>query len=259
LSEVNVQKRVGARVRSLREERKLLQKDVADALHISVSAYAKLESGDRGINSENCIALADLFGVSCDYILRGIEAEYVDICAKTGLSQETINVLISNRINAKPAALNQLYEDLLNDLLDRMDETNDRKQLTQLRAEYDQKESEQLLVQVNIKDHEISNSLLNYLISDRELWSELSRASYQYVTCLEELFGIYKPGENTPSFEVVQNMMGLDAAKYIAGQAFGTFFSKTMKNESFYRTMSIFDHEEIDELVKQKLLDPINK
>ena len=96
----SVQNVVGARVRKLRESRKMKQQDVANALHVSLSSYAKLEAGDRGISSENCIALADLFGVTCDYILRGIDSQNIDVCQKTALDQETLDVLIENKNNS---------------------------------------------------------------------------------------------------------------------------------------------------------------
>ena len=92
----NVQKRIGQRIKKLRESKGLKQKDMADVLQVSVSAWAKLEAGDRGLGSEDCIRLADYFGVSCDYILRGVEIENLDVWKKTGLGDRAILALIAH-------------------------------------------------------------------------------------------------------------------------------------------------------------------
>ena len=84
---------IGKRIRVLRENTGLRQSDVADALHIARSNYAKIETGDRDIKSEYCIAIADYFHVTCDFLLRGIDAQNVEICERTSLTQDSIDVL----------------------------------------------------------------------------------------------------------------------------------------------------------------------
>lgn len=61
-------------MRELREERKWKQKDIAEALGISVTCYAGYEQGYRLPNIEMLAQIAVYFGVSSDYLL-GLEDE----------------------------------------------------------------------------------------------------------------------------------------------------------------------------------------
>lgn len=60
---------IGKKLRELREEKGLLQKDVANFLNISTSAYGYYEQGKRNPDIENLSKLADFFNVSTDYLL----------------------------------------------------------------------------------------------------------------------------------------------------------------------------------------------
>lgn len=57
------------RLRDLREDADLNQKDIADLLHISQTTYSRYESGVLDIPSASLIKLADFYKVSVDYIL----------------------------------------------------------------------------------------------------------------------------------------------------------------------------------------------
>lgn len=57
------------RIRSLREDKDLRQKDVADYLHCSQVAYSYYELGRRDIPTEILIALALYYHTSVDYLL----------------------------------------------------------------------------------------------------------------------------------------------------------------------------------------------
>ena len=57
------------RLRDLREDRDLTQRQLADLLHMKQPQYQRYESGERDISSELLIQLADYYGVSTDYIL----------------------------------------------------------------------------------------------------------------------------------------------------------------------------------------------
>lgn len=81
------------RLQDLRNYKRLSQKEVADYLGITQTAYGKIETGERGLSVEYCVQLAELYGKTCDYILRGIEAENIDVCSKTGLTQKTLELL----------------------------------------------------------------------------------------------------------------------------------------------------------------------
>lgn len=67
----DIQKEIGQRLKVLRQYGELNQLDVARVLGVTASAYGKLEYGERGLSSRNCIALSELYGVTCDYILKG--------------------------------------------------------------------------------------------------------------------------------------------------------------------------------------------
>ncbi len=57
------------RIRDLREDRDLLQKDVAKILNCSQVCYSRYESGKRDIPTDVLIKLANFYDVSTDYIL----------------------------------------------------------------------------------------------------------------------------------------------------------------------------------------------
>ena len=57
------------RLRDLREDRDLTQKQVAEYLHIRQNTYCQYESGRRQVPIETLIALAKYYKVSTDYIL----------------------------------------------------------------------------------------------------------------------------------------------------------------------------------------------
>ena len=57
------------RLRDLREDKDLTQKQVATYLSFTHSAYAKIEIGERILSAEILIKLSDLYNVSIDYLL----------------------------------------------------------------------------------------------------------------------------------------------------------------------------------------------
>ena len=57
------------RLKTLRKEQKFRQSDVAERLGISVRTYQYYESGGHRPDYETLFALADVFGVSTDYLL----------------------------------------------------------------------------------------------------------------------------------------------------------------------------------------------
>ncbi len=58
-----------SRIRALREDRDLLQKDMAAMLHCSQVAYSRYELGLRDIPTEVLIELARFHNTSTDYLL----------------------------------------------------------------------------------------------------------------------------------------------------------------------------------------------
>lgn len=57
------------RIRNLREDNDLKQKDIADFLMCDQSLYSKYERGERSLPLEYAVKLADYYGVSIDYLL----------------------------------------------------------------------------------------------------------------------------------------------------------------------------------------------
>ena len=56
------------KIRDLREDNDLLQKEVAAVLDISIQQYSLYERGDREIPFHHVITLAKFYNVSLDYI-----------------------------------------------------------------------------------------------------------------------------------------------------------------------------------------------
>ena len=58
-----------SRIRDLREDHDLKQREIADILHCSQRAYSNYELGQRDVPSAVLIRLAQYYKVSVDYIL----------------------------------------------------------------------------------------------------------------------------------------------------------------------------------------------
>ena len=59
----------------MREERKVTQLQIAEALPIKQNTYSQYETGQRQIPIELLIAVADFYNVSVDYVLCLTEEE----------------------------------------------------------------------------------------------------------------------------------------------------------------------------------------
>ena len=57
------------RIRDLREDRDLKQREVAEYLNCSQQVYSNYELGQRDVPSETLIRLSRVYNVSVDYIL----------------------------------------------------------------------------------------------------------------------------------------------------------------------------------------------
>ena len=57
------------RIRDLREDRDLTQKELSDFLHIKQNTYSQYENGHRQLPIDTLIALAKYYNTSTDYIL----------------------------------------------------------------------------------------------------------------------------------------------------------------------------------------------
>lgn len=66
-----MEKGFGERIKALRTQSKMTQAALAEAIFVSESYIALIESGRRNPSSEIIGKLSDCFGVSTDYILNG--------------------------------------------------------------------------------------------------------------------------------------------------------------------------------------------
>lgn len=105
---------IGGRIAALRKVAGLKQRELAEKIHVSRELVNMWENDSRQIKGDDISALADALGTTCDYLLRGVSAQNVDISKETGLTEGSINHLkrltrirwghgnltISNAINA---------------------------------------------------------------------------------------------------------------------------------------------------------------
>ena len=93
---------IGERIAYLRKVRGISQGDLAKAMFVKREVVTHWEIGDRDLKTEYTIKLADYFGVSCDYLLRGIHSEDIDIARATGLNDKSIqNIKIMSQLAAE--------------------------------------------------------------------------------------------------------------------------------------------------------------
>lgn len=78
------------RIRLLREELGLTQRELADAIGIDRTAIAKYESGASGAKSEMLEKLATFFGVTTDYLLGRSDTKTPAPVSRDGLDDPEI-------------------------------------------------------------------------------------------------------------------------------------------------------------------------
>ncbi len=57
------------KLRDIREDKDLLQKDVAKILNVSQQTYSRYETGEISIDKDSLIKLANFYQTSVDYLL----------------------------------------------------------------------------------------------------------------------------------------------------------------------------------------------
>jgi len=70
-----VKKSLGEAIREQRSRCRMTQEFVAESLGVSRQAVSKWESGTSDPSTSNLLALAELFGVSAEELLRGVGAK----------------------------------------------------------------------------------------------------------------------------------------------------------------------------------------
>ena len=81
---------MGDKLRSLRIEKNLTQKQVADRIGLAISAVSSYESGSRYPTYDTLIKLARMFHVSTDYLLGIADKRNIDV---NGLNDEDVGLI----------------------------------------------------------------------------------------------------------------------------------------------------------------------
>lgn len=81
---------MGEKLKSLRTDRNMTQKQIADRIGLAISAVSSYESGTRYPSYDVLLKLARIFHVSTDYLLGKTETRNIDV---TGLNDEEINIV----------------------------------------------------------------------------------------------------------------------------------------------------------------------
>lgn len=109
------------RLRELRENKGLLQRDVADYLHCSIPVYCRYEKEDRVPPYEVITALADYYDVSVDYILGRDNAQPASQPAPEETAEPEIRILARDMAQLSPERKKKAY-DLLRLLMEEDDD-----------------------------------------------------------------------------------------------------------------------------------------
>lgn len=101
------------RLRDMREDHDLTQKEVAEKLYMHTTQYRRYESGERTVPLDTAVALCHIYNVSLDY-LAGLSPFDTNI-SENNLSQEE-KTLITNyrRLNEfEKGRINERIESIL--------------------------------------------------------------------------------------------------------------------------------------------------
>ncbi|GAB1418103.1 MAG TPA: XRE family transcriptional regulator [Ignavibacteria bacterium] len=92
----------GNKIRTLREEKQIPQRQLAAALEIDTATYCKIEKGDRRAKREQVITLADLLEVDSKELIRLWSADKVyDIIAEEEEATQILNVVAESIVQYK--------------------------------------------------------------------------------------------------------------------------------------------------------------
>lgn len=86
---------IGKKLKALRIEKNLTQKQVADRIGLAISAVSSYESGNRYPSYDVLVKMARIFHVSTDYLLGMTDTRNIDV---TGLNESEI-ALVSQLVD----------------------------------------------------------------------------------------------------------------------------------------------------------------
>ena len=97
MSSRNQSKMFAEKIRQLREEKQLLQRQVSATLDIDNALYCKIERGDRTAKREHVIKLSQLFDTDQDELLKLWLADKVyDVVNGENNINEVLNIVAEN-------------------------------------------------------------------------------------------------------------------------------------------------------------------
>lgn len=82
---------MGDKLKELRKQKRLTQKQVADRIGLAISAVSSYEAGTRYPSYDVLVKLARIFHVSTDYLLGMTDKQEIDV---SGLNTEEIEVVL---------------------------------------------------------------------------------------------------------------------------------------------------------------------
>ena len=92
----------GNKIKTLREEKQIPQRQLAAALEIDTATYCKIEKGDRRAKREQVIILADLLEVDSKELIRLWSADKVyDIIAEEEEATQILSVVAESIVEYK--------------------------------------------------------------------------------------------------------------------------------------------------------------
>ncbi|UUV13626.1 XRE family transcriptional regulator [Clostridioides difficile] len=100
------------RLKFLRKEKGVMQKEIANYLNITTSAYGFYEQGKRTPTPEMLSSLAEYFGTTVDYLIGRYDNKASSISSKTSCN----NTLFQKRLKELRAEKNMTQEDVANKL-----------------------------------------------------------------------------------------------------------------------------------------------
>ena len=108
---MTVNEQIGKRIRELRKEKKLTQKEFGRVFGLSQNAVTNIETGKRALYLDELLKIADYFNVSTDYLIKenGVRSNNPDLqymCDYLGLDEATL-VFLHNTLYFKSRFINK--------------------------------------------------------------------------------------------------------------------------------------------------------
>ena len=213
---------IGNRIRHLRNMHGLTQKELSEKveaknLSCSREVVNQWEGGRRDIKTAYTVALAEIFNVTCDYILRGIEAENIDVCSRTGLSQNAIELLEKM----------EEIKDNTREIVTSLEDDSDGEELDN-KGKAILEESKESILQLIVNEY-IINRFISYVAVNSNLADIVFDAINSTITYLNE--------EEQRVKAKNRFRRDISAAKFDASQWFMFFFDSIRKSPGLIRAM----------------------